>query len=67
MRVFRVISGFIIGWVLLSICTSLVLTAAGFNEISSTTDSIKVTAGLIGGLVGVLVAYKKNNPKMNED
>ena len=67
MRGFRFFSGFIIGWVLASICTSLVLTAAGFNEISSTTDSIKVTAGLIGGLVGVLIAYKKNNPKMYED
>ena len=67
MRGFRLFSGFIIGWVLASICTSLVLTAAGINEISSTTDSIKVTAGLVGGLVGVLIAYKKNNPKMYED
>jgi|LakMenE18May11ns_1017448.scaffolds.fasta_scaffold8056792_2 hypothetical protein len=67
MKVFRLFSGFIIGWVLASICTSLLIAAAGFNEISSTTDSIKVTAGLIGGLVGVLVAYKKNNPKMYED
>ena len=67
MRGFRLFSGLIIGWVLASICTSLVLVAAGFNEISSTTDSIKVTAGLVGGLVGVLIAYKKNNPKMYED
>lgn len=67
MRVFRLVSGFIIGWVLASICTSLLIAAAGFNEISSTTDSIKVTAGVIGGIVGVLVAYKKNNPKMYED
>jgi len=67
MRVFRLFSGFIIGWVLASICTSLLIAAAGFNEISSTTDSIKVTVGLFGGLVGVLVAYKKNNPKMYED
>ena len=67
MRGFRLFSGFIIGWVLASICTSLVLAAAGFNEISNTTDSIKVTVGLIGGLVGVLIAYKKNNPKMYED
>ena len=67
MRVFRLFSGFIIGWVLASICTSLLIAAAGFNEISSTTDSIKVTAGVIGGLVGILVAYKKNNPKMYED
>ena len=67
MRGFRLFSGFIIGWVLASICTSFVLVAAGCNEISSTTDSSKVTAGLIGGLVGVLIAYKKNNPKMYED
>jgi hypothetical protein len=66
MRVFRLFSEFIIGWVLASICTSLLIAAAGFNEISSTTDSIKVTVGLFGGLVGVLVAYKKNNPKMYE-
>jgi hypothetical protein len=67
MRVFRLFIGFITGWVLASICTSLLLAAAGFNEISSTTDSIKVTAGLIGALVGVFVAHKKNNPKMYED
>ena len=52
---------------LASICTSLALTAAGFNEISSTTDSIRITAGLVGGLAGIFVAYRKNNPKMYED
>jgi len=67
MRIFRLFSGFIIGWVLASICTSLVLGAAGFNEISSTTALIRVAAGLIGGLVGIFVAYKKNNVKMYED
>ncbi len=67
MRVFKLFIGFIIGWVLASICTTLVLTAAGFDEISSTTDSIKILAGIIGGSVGVLVAQKKNNPKMYED
>jgi hypothetical protein len=67
MRIFRLFSGFIIGWALASICTSIVLAATGFNEVSSTTDSIKVTAGLIGGLVGIFVAHRKNNPKMYED
>ena len=52
---------------LASICTSLALTAAGFNEISSTTDSIRITAGLVGGLAGIFVAYRKNNSKMYED
>jgi hypothetical protein len=67
MRVFRLFSGFIIGWALASICASIVLAAAGFNEVSSTTDSIKVTAGLIGELVGIFVAHRESNPKMYED
>jgi len=64
MRVFRYFVYFIIGWVLASICIVLVLAVAGFNQISSTADSIGLTLRLIGGLVGILFAYKKNNPEI---
>jgi len=63
MRILKIISGFMIGWVIASIITSTTLAILGMSEISSTTDTIKVTMGLIGGTLGTFIASKKVNPK----
>jgi hypothetical protein len=67
MKILKIVGGFIIGWVIASIITSTTLAILGMTEISSTTDTIKVTMGLIGGTLGTLIAYKKANPKNYED
>ena len=67
MKTLKIIGGFFLGWLAVSVPMTIVLMAAGLGGISRTSDLIKVISAFCGGLLGSFLTYKKVNQKIFED